>query len=82
VDYWLKTFGYPNGCPTAENIYNGWGAPANTARAAVKGWLNSTPHRTSLLRPDWTDTAIAVNQGTFLGHDNSAVWVNLFGRCP
>jgi hypothetical protein len=82
MDYWINNYHYRVNCTGgywAENIYTGWGYPANTAREAVRWWLNSDAgHRDALLNPIYTKHGMGVRRvvGTYKGHADTQIWVH------
>jgi hypothetical protein len=81
MDYWLNRYRYRLDCTGgwwAENIYTGWGYGYNTAREAVRWWLNSDAgHRDALLSPTYTKSGMGVRRvpGTYQGHPDAQIWV-------
>jgi hypothetical protein len=81
TDYWLRRFRYHVNCTGgswAENIYTGSGDGYNTAREAVRRWLNSDAgHRDALLSRRYTKGGIGVRRvtGTYKGHPDTQIWV-------
>ena len=84
IDYWVKYFGYGNGCTSwgfKENVYVGAGV-ASYARSAVSWWLHSDRHREALLGPEFTGGVLSYSgPGTYRGTPNTRVWVYHFGYC-
>ncbi len=87
--YWPAQKGYTPQSPgcyaLAENI--AWGSDgAGSARATMRAWLNSDPHRSNILRSRFRDIGVGLRHGTFKGQHNSQVWVVILGRrwttCP
>ena len=71
---------------TGENLYTAYGLESLvTPRAAVQWWMNSPGHRDNILRPDFTDMALAVRDGSAdpaAGSTTpSATYVQVFGFC-
>ena len=60
-----------------ENLYlasGRFGAP----RVAVDAWLNSTPHRRNLFRPEWTGQGLALlAKESFAGYRDVRLWVSV-----
>jgi hypothetical protein len=85
-DYWIQRYHYTRACTSgayAENIYTGWGYGANTAREAVRWWLNSDAgHRDALLDPQWTLQGMNVYRvpGTYKGNPDTQIWVHYLCR--
>ena len=42
---------------------------------ALNAWLESPPHRETLLTGSFEHLGIGLRRGGFSGHDNAAVWV-------
>ncbi len=82
----------PN-APTNENAYDayyqgGLAFQANTSpRAAVKWWMNSAPHRATLLNSTYNESGVAVVQGIAEQGpeadlaDGGSIFVQTFGFC-
>lgn len=74
----VRATGY--GGAFGENLYlasGRFGAP----RVAVDAWLNSSAHRRTLFRPEWTEQGFAVlSAGSFGGYHDVSLWVNLLGK--
>ena len=66
----------------AENIFTGWGYGSNTAREAVRWWLNSEPTAPRCLDPQWTLQGMNVYRapGTYQGHPDTQIWVHYLCR--
>ena len=84
-EYWLNRYHYASACSSgwyAENIFTGWGYGSNTAREAVRWWLNSDAHRAALLDPQWTLQGMNVYRapGTYQGHPDTQIWVHYLCR--
>jgi uncharacterized protein YkwD len=75
ADAYAHSFGYTGGSwAWGENL--GWGSGrGGTARANFKDWLNSPPHRETMLRGSFEHLGIGLKRGSFQGKANSAVWV-------
>jgi uncharacterized protein YkwD len=75
ADAYAHSFGYTRGSwAWGENI--GWGnGHSGTARSVFKQWLNSPPHRDTMLRGSFEDLGIGLRRGNFEGHGHAAVWV-------
>lgn len=82
----MRAAGY---CPTptywkvAENVYWGWGSPAQTPRMAVQWWMGSTGHRLNILDPDLHELGVGVVQGAPRPgtYPDAAAFVQNFGTC-
>jgi uncharacterized protein YkwD len=64
----LRAFGYADARLMAENIGKG----AESAQAAVQGWLRSPAHRRNLLDPEARDVGVGYAIG---GRDRQPYWV-------
>jgi uncharacterized protein YkwD len=64
----LRAFGYADARLMAENIGRG----AESAQAAVQGWLSSPAHRRNLLDPEARDVGVGYAIG---GRDRQPYWV-------
>jgi len=64
----LRAFGYDDARLMAENIGKG----AESAQAAVQGWLSSGPHRRNLLDPEARDVGVGYAIGD---RDRQPYWV-------
>jgi uncharacterized protein YkwD len=75
ADLYTRRFGYSTGSfQWGENI--AWGAGARgSAREVLKAWLNSPPHRETMLRGSFEDAGIGLRRGGFSGYGDAAVWV-------
>ena len=71
--------GYASGAfQWGENL--AWGSGKNgSARSTLKMWLNSPPHRETMLHGSFDDLGIGLKRGSFSGHHNAAVWVLQIG---
>jgi hypothetical protein len=80
MEYWFNRYGAGRYCASGwwESIYKGWGHPYNTAREAVRGWLNSDKgHREALLNPAYTKHGMGLSSmGTYQGNPNAVVFVH------
>jgi len=83
-----QAVGYGRRCASfavGENTYAGWGASSVTPRAAVTWWMNSKPHRATILNPAYTELYTKVAWGSAdpaAGSITPALtYVQLFGRC-
>jgi uncharacterized protein YkwD len=72
----FRRVGYARGSyVVGENLAWGTGA-LGSAESAIRGWLSSPGHRTTLLSPRWRDVGVA----RVVGPGGGAVWVAQFGR--
>jgi uncharacterized protein YkwD len=75
----MRKVGYARGCFTvAENL--AWVSRRSTPRAALRAWLDSPPHRATLLDAAFRDTGIARRVVSIAGAGRVEVWVQHFGR--
>ena len=80
-DGYAKQYGYTSGTSgwkLGENL--AWGKrKRGSARNALKAWLNSPPHRATLLSGSFEHIGIGLKRGRFGGASKSAVWVLQIG---
>ncbi|MEV4747640.1 hypothetical protein AB0K21_14800 [Streptosporangium sp. NPDC049248] len=83
-----QAVGYDRRCAPfsiGENTYAGWGTSSVTPRAAVTWWMNSKPHRDTILNPAYTELHTKVAWGSAdpaAGSITPAItYVQMFGRC-
>jgi len=64
-----------------ENI--AWGTRSYGSPRRIKlSWLNSSPHRSNILKSSFRDLGLGMRKGTFRGYRNAQVWTAHFGyRC-
>jgi uncharacterized protein YkwD len=77
ADLYADRYGYTGGGSSwswGENLAWGRGG-GGTARQILQDWLNSPPHRETMLRGAFEDVGIGLRRGNFAGHDNASVWV-------
>jgi len=76
-DSYARRFGYPSGTSgwqLGENL--AWGKrKRGSARQVLKAWLNSPPHRATLLDRSFEHIGIGLRRGSFGGSAKSAIWV-------
>lgn len=80
ADAYAHAYGYTRGVSWVwgENI--GWGrGDDGSARGVFKDWLQSGPHRDTMLRGSFEHMGIGLRRGSFQGRKNSAVWVLQLG---
>jgi len=71
--------GYP-GSFLGENI--AWGSgPVATPRKIVNSWMDSTPHRANILKPEYRHQGVGVATGNPQG-GSGATYTNMFGLKP
>ncbi|MET8047381.1 hypothetical protein ABZU75_07225 [Streptosporangium sp. NPDC005286] len=83
-----QAVGYGRRCASfsvGENTYAGWGTSSVTPRAAVTWWMNSKPHRDTILNPAYTELYTKAVWGSADPAAGSitpaATYVQMFGRC-
>ena len=76
-DTYPKRYGYSSGTSgwqLGENL--AWGMDdLGSAQQILKAWLNSPPHRQTMLSGAYEHIGIGLKRGTFSGNSRSAVWV-------
>jgi uncharacterized protein YkwD len=79
ADLYAHRYGYTNGnWSWGENL--AWGKGGHgSARSVLKSWLNSPPHRATMLRGSFDDLGLGLRRGKFGGRSNVAVWVLQLG---
>lgn len=75
ADLYAHRYGYTNGSWSwGENL--AWGkGKRGSARNVLQSWLNSPPHRATMLRGSFDDLGLGLRRGSFGGRKNVAVWV-------
>ena len=77
ADQWAKKFGYTSQTSSwqwGENL--AWGAgKRGSARNVLQAWLNSPPHRATMMRGSFDDLGLGLRRGGFSGQGDAAVWV-------
>lgn len=80
-DTYPKRYGYGSGTSgwrLGENL--AWGQDEEgSARRALIAWLNSPPHRATLLNGSFEHIGIGLKRGHFNGSPHAAVWVLVIG---
>ena len=80
-DAYPKRFGYTSGTSgwkLGENL--AWGkGDRGSAREILKAWLDSPPHRETLLSGAFEHIGIGLKRGRFGGNSKAAVWVLQIG---
>jgi uncharacterized protein YkwD len=75
-DFYAHQFGYTSSSSWAWGENLAWGqGKGGTARGILKQWLNSPPHRETMLRGEFEHAGIGIRVGGFNGHHKAAVWV-------
>jgi uncharacterized protein YkwD len=79
--YWFRRSGFLGGsCWWAgENLAWGTGS-LGSARAVIKAWLHSPPHRANILGAEYDHFGISLRVGGLSSSSNAHLWVNHFGR--
>lgn len=91
----IKDAGYcpinPGGVPRNENAYGAWfegtppGPDGTTPQEAVDWWMQSPPHRTTLLNPLYRETGVGVVRGVATqgvpADADGAIFYQCFGGC-
>lgn len=76
-DTYPRQFGYDSGTSgwkLGENL--AWGrGKRGSARQVLKAWLDSPPHRATLLNGSFEHIGIGLRRGRFGGSSKAAVWV-------
>jgi uncharacterized protein YkwD len=76
ADLYARRFGYTEGSSWQWGENLAWGrGDRGSARQIMQAWLNSPPHRETMLRGSFDDAGIGLREGGFSGHRNVAVWV-------
>lgn len=75
----MRKSGYAGRCfSVGENL--AWTTRGATPRAVLQSWLESPPHRETLLDARYRDTGVARRVVTLNGTGRVEVWVQHFGR--
>ncbi len=76
ADLYARRFGYIGGASWSWGENLAWGRGGlGTARNILRAWLNSPPHRETMLRGSFEHLGIGLKRGPFNGHKHAAVWV-------
>ena len=76
ADLYARRYGYASAGSWRWGENLAWGRGKNgTAREILKAWLNSPPHRATMLDGSFSDAGVGLRQGGFSGHHNVSVWV-------
>ena len=79
ADIYPRKFGYTSGSfQWGENLAYGVGK-RGSARNVMEAWLNSPPHRSTMLRGSFDELGLGLRRGGFSGRDNVGVWVLQLG---
>jgi uncharacterized protein YkwD len=75
ADIYARRFGYMSAPSWSWGENLAWGRGSlGTARNILKAWLNSPPHRMTMLTGAFEHMGIGLKRGSFSGHANAAVW--------
>ena len=76
ADTYARRFGYMNASSWSWGENLAWGRGSlGTARNILKAWLNSPPHRETMLNGSFEHLGLGLKRGSFSGHANAAIWV-------
>jgi uncharacterized protein YkwD len=76
ADTYPRRYGYMNASSWSWGENLAWGrGKLGTARNILKAWLNSPPHRETMLNGRFEHLGLGLKRGSFSGHANAAVWV-------
>jgi uncharacterized protein YkwD len=76
ADIYARKFGYMNAPSWSWGENLAWGrGKLGTPRNILKAWLNSPPHRSTMLNGSFEHVGLGLKRGSFSGHANAAVWV-------
>jgi uncharacterized protein YkwD len=76
ADLYAQRYGYIGGGSWSWGENLAWGrGRGGTARRMLQDWLNSPPHRETMLRGAFEDVGVGLRRGHFAGHANASVWV-------
>ena len=75
ADTYARRFGYMSAPSWSWGENLAWGrGQLGTARNILKAWLNSPPHRETMLSGTFEHFGVGLKRGSFSGHGNAAVW--------
>jgi uncharacterized protein YkwD len=76
ADLYANRYGYTSASSWQWGENLAWGdGDRGSAREILKAWLNSPPHRETMLRGSFEDAGIGLRRGRFSGRDEVGVWV-------
>ena len=76
ADLYARRYGYTSASSWRWGENLAWGhGKRGSAREILKAWLNSAPHRATMLEGSYKDAGVGLRQGGFNGHSNVSVWV-------
>jgi uncharacterized protein YkwD len=76
ADLYARRFGYTSASSWRWGENLAWGrGKRGSAREILKAWLNSPPHRATMLEGSFKDAGVGLRRGGFNGHNDVGVWV-------
>jgi uncharacterized protein YkwD len=76
ADTYARRFGYMRASSWSWGENLAWGrGNLGSPRMILKAWLNSPPHRETMLNGTFEHLGLGLKRGSFSGHANAAVWV-------
>jgi len=76
ADIYARRFGYFSAPSWSWGENLAWGRGGlGSPRNILKAWLNSPPHRLTMLNGTFEHFGLGLKRGSFGGHANAAVWV-------
>jgi len=76
ADIYAHRFGYTSASRWSWGENLAWGRGGlGSPRNILKAWLNSPPHRSTMLNGSFEHMGLGLKRGSFAGHRNAAVWV-------
>lgn len=76
ADLYAQRYGYTSASSWQWGENLAWGrGDRGSPRAIMQAWLNSPPHRETMLTRSFDDAGISVRHGTFSGKRNVGLWV-------
>ena len=76
ADTYARQFGYMSASSWLWGENLAWGrGNLGSPRNILKAWLNSPPHRETMLNGTFEHVGLGLKRGSFEGHANAAVWV-------
>ena len=80
ADAYARKFGYMSASSWSWGENLAWGrGKLGTARNILKAWLNSPPHRATMLTGSFNDLGLGLKRGSFGGHANASIWALQLG---
>ena len=75
ADLYARRYGYTSASSWQWGENLAWGrGKRGTPRQILKAWLNSPPHRATMLRGSFNDAGVGLRRGGFSGNQNASVW--------